>query len=204
MKIAAIYVRVSSSKKVQDLYLQNPQVQIEPLLKLVNSLEGFDATEIYEDRMTGSDANRPNYQRLREDARRRKFKVVIVWRLDRLARSVKELIDTLDEFRQLGIEFISHKEAIDTSTATGKLMFHMVAAFAEFERELLRERTIAGLEYAKENGTKSGKAIGRPARIFDREKARRLRKQGLSLNQIAEQLKVGRGTVQRACEASRD
>lgn len=87
---------------------------------------------------------------------------MVVWRFDRFARSVKQLVMALEEFRTLGIEFISHQEALDTSTPMGKAMFTIIAAMAELERSVIRERVMAGLEYARAHGTKSGRPVGRP------------------------------------------
>ena len=96
------------------------------------------------------------------DARRREFDVVVVWRFDRFARSVKQLVLALEEFRSLGIDFVSHQEALDTSTPMGKAMFTIIAAMAELERNIIRERVVAGLDHARRNGTKSGRPVGRP------------------------------------------
>ncbi len=109
------------------------------------------------------------------DARRGEFDVVTVWRFDRFARSVKQLVLALEEFGSLGIDFVSHQEALDTSTPMGKAMFTIIAAMAELERSVIRERVVAGLEYARRYGTKSGKAIGRPKTIFDRSAVAQLR-----------------------------
>jgi DNA invertase Pin-like site-specific DNA recombinase len=91
------------------------------------------------------------------DARCGLFDVVVVWRFDRFARSVKELVLALEEFRSLGIDFISRQEAIDSSTPMGRAMFTIIASIAELEQDIIRERVVAGLEYAHTNGTRSGK-----------------------------------------------
>jgi len=148
--------------------------------------------------MSGSKEFRPGLNALMADARRGLFRVVVVWRFDRFARSVKQLVLALEEFRGLGIDFISHQEALDTSTPMGKAMFTIIAAMAELERSVIRERVIAGLEYAREHGTKSGRPVGRPRRVFDREQLRKLRAQGMSLRAIAKYLDIGVGTVVRA------
>ena len=131
------------------------------------------------------------------DARRGVFEVVVVWRFDRFARSVKQLVLALEEFRSLGIDFVSHQEALDTSTAMGRAMFTIIAAMAELEREVIRERTAAGLEYARRHGTKSGKPIGRPKVVFPRDEVLQLHREGLSGREIARRLDVGEGTVRR-------
>jgi DNA invertase Pin-like site-specific DNA recombinase len=205
---AALYVRVSTAKKraatpigrIEDRYLQNTEVQLEPLSNLAAS-RGW-ATAMYQDRMSGATTNRPGYRQLLDDARRGKFQVVVVWRFDRFARSTKELVGALEEFRALGIDFVSHQEAIDTSTPTGKLMFAIIAAFAEFERCIIQERVRAGMEHARKYGTRSGAAIGRPKKIFQRAEAHRLQRAGVSVREIARRLKAGVGTVQRALKLS--
>jgi DNA invertase Pin-like site-specific DNA recombinase len=135
------------------------------------------------------------------DARRGKFDVVLVWRFDRFARSVEQLVTALAEFRMLGIDFVSHQEALDTSTPMGRAMFTIIAALAELERSVIRERVQAGLDYARQNGTKSGRAIGRPRVVFDRAKVDELAKTGLSLRQIARKLGVGATTIRRVINA---
>ena len=133
------------------------------------------------------------------DARRGTFDVVIVWRFDRFARSVKQLVLALEEFRTLGIDFVSHQEALDTSTPMGKAMFAIIAAMAELENSVIRERVIAGVQYAKQHGTRSGEPIGRPRAVFRRDEARALRAQGLSWKQIAQKLGTSAASVRRAC-----
>lgn len=226
MKTVAIYIRVSTSKKadtspmskaevvsgltatatIADKFLQNPKVQLEPLLKLVkardwNLPEKDRSSFIYEDRMSGASSSRPAYKRLMEDARRGLFQVVVVWRFDRFARSTKELVGALEEFRSLGIDFVSHQEAIDTSTPAGKMMFTIISAFAEFEREIMRDRILAGLEYAKENGTKSGNPIGGQRLVFNRDDVLMYHQNGLSVRAIAKQMGLSQGTVFRTLKA---
>jgi DNA invertase Pin-like site-specific DNA recombinase len=134
------------------------------------------------------------------DARRGTFDAVVVWRFDRFARSVRQLVLALEEFRSLGIEFVSHQEALDTSTPMGRAMFTIIAAMAELERSIIRERVVAGLDYARKHGTKSGKAVGRPKAVFRRDAVPTLRDQGLSIRQIARKLGVGMGTVRRVLQ----
>ena len=101
----------------------------------------------------------------------------------------------------LGIDFVSCQEALDTSTPMGKAMFTIIGAMAELERNVIRERVIAGLEYAREHGTKSGKAVGRPKRVFDRAEVVRLRESGMAIERIARQMGIGVGTVTRVIQA---
>src|SRR5712691_8008950 len=110
-------------------------------------------------------------------AHKRLFDVVLVWKFDRFARSVKHLVDSLAEFRALDINFISYTEVIDTTTPTGQLLFHIVGAVAQFERDLIEERVRAGIAHARA----MGKRIGRPRAEIDVNQARSLRSQGHSL-----------------------
>jgi DNA invertase Pin-like site-specific DNA recombinase len=148
--------------------------------------------------MSGAKENRPGLKALMDDARRGHFDVVLVWRFDRFARSVEQLVSALAEFRSLGIDFVSQQEALDTSTPMGKAMFTIIAAMAELERNVIRERVISGLEYARTHGTKSGQPVGRPKAVFDRSRVRAMRDaEGRSWREIAEALGVGLGTVRR-------
>jgi DNA invertase Pin-like site-specific DNA recombinase len=202
-KRACLYVRVSTASKSRQgdatSYDQNPSVQEQPLRELL-SQRGWKLHEVYSDRASGAKERRPGLDALMADARRGAFDVVVVWRFDRFARSVKQLVMALEEFRSLGIDFVSHQEALDTSTPMGKAMFTIIAAMAELERNIIRERVVAGLDYAQAHGTKSGKAVGRPKAVFRRDEVPLLRQQGLSLRDIARKLGVGEGTVRRAMQ----
>jgi DNA invertase Pin-like site-specific DNA recombinase len=134
---------------------------------------------------------------LMADARRGMFDVVVVWRFDRFARSAKQLVLALEEFRALGIDFVSQQEALDTSTPMGKAVYTILAAMAELESAVTLERVKAGLEYAKAHGTKSGRPIGRPRAVFRRNHVAELRSQGASWREIARRLGAGVGTVRR-------
>jgi DNA invertase Pin-like site-specific DNA recombinase len=138
------------------------------------------------------------------DARRGAFHVVLVWRFDRFARSVEQLVSALAEFRSLKVDFVSHQESLDTSTAMGKAMFTIIAAMAELERSVIRERVQSGLDYARKNGTKSGRAIGRPKAVFNRGAVADLRAAGLSRRQIARKLGVSEKTIRRIWSAGVD
>jgi DNA invertase Pin-like site-specific DNA recombinase len=200
MKRAAIYLRVSTSSKSRQgdrhTFDQDPAVQEAPLLQLI-AQRGWQLYRLYSDRISGSKEKRPGLDELMADARRGLFDVVVVWRFDRFARSIRQLVNALHEFKQLGIDFVSHQEAVDTSTAIGNVLFVVIAAMAELERSVIRERVIAGIENARRKGTKSGRGIGRPRAIFDRYQVEQLRKEGLSLRQIAARLAIGEGTVRR-------
>jgi len=143
---------------------------------------------------SGAKVSRPELDRMLALCRRRKFDVVVVYRFDRFARSTKQLVDALEEFGRLGIEFVSLHEQVDTSTPNGKLLFHIFAAISEFERSLIRERVISGLANAKAKG----KRLGRPSRNADVEQIRALRRSGASWRHIAAVMGVPVSTVRRA------
>ena len=207
---AAIYVRVSTSKKTRlaeaQSYDQNPAVQEQPLRELVTR-RGWNLHKVYSDRASGAKESRPGLDALMADARRGVIHAVVVWRFDRFARSAKQLVMALDEFRSLGVDFVSHQEHLDTSSPMGKAMFTIVAAMAELERAIIRERVKAGLDYALTHGSRSGRPVGRPRVVFDREAARQLRRQGKSWKDIAREVRVTVAAVRRACQencANRD
>jgi putative DNA-invertase from lambdoid prophage Rac len=138
------------------------------------------------------------------DARRRKFDVVVVWKLDRFGRSLVHCVSGIQELASLGIRFIATSQGLDTdeSNPASKLLMHILAAVAQFERELIRERVSAGMKAARKHGTKTGNPIGRPRRIFNREEVVRLRETGLSVEKIAHEMSIGVGTVVRVLQVS--
>jgi DNA invertase Pin-like site-specific DNA recombinase len=176
-------------------------VQEYPLRDLIGQ-RGWQVYKVLCDRASGARERRPSLDELMTDARRGCFDAVIVWRFDRFARSVKQLVLALEEFRALGIDFISHQEALDTSTPMGKAMFTIIAAMAELERGVTRERVVAGLRYAQQYGTRSGNPIGRPKAVFDRDEARVLRAQGWSWPKIGKKFGISASTARRACQSS--
>jgi len=148
----AFYVRVSTHNGQQ-----NPEVQLNDLRPFAES-RGWQLVAEYIDHCTGAKESRPELNRLLTDARQRKFDVVCVWKLDRFARSLKHLVLALAEFESLGIQFVSLKDNLDLTTASGRLMFQIIGAMAEFERSLIQERVRAGLR----NARAKGKRLGRP------------------------------------------
>jgi DNA invertase Pin-like site-specific DNA recombinase len=133
-------------------------------------------------------------ERLMEAARRREIDVVLVWRLDRWGRSVTDLLATLQELEHLGVGFVSLTEALDLTTPAGRAMAGLLAIFAEFEREILRERTRAGLAHARENGQR----LGRPATAaIHAAEIRKLHRAGIRQSEIARQVQIGRTSVRR-------
>jgi putative DNA-invertase from lambdoid prophage Rac len=127
-------------------------------------------------------------------ARRREIDVVLVWRLDRWGRSVADLVSTLQELQHLGVGFVSLTEALDLTTPAGRAMAGLLAVFAEFEREILRERVCAGLAHAR----LTGKRLGRPPSVVHKAvEIRKLYRQGISKSKIARRLQIGRTSVRR-------
>jgi len=133
-------------------------------------------------------------------ARRRELDVVLVWRLDRWGRSVADLVSTLQELQHLGVGFVSLTEALDLTTPAGRAMAGLLAVFAEFEREILRERVRAGLDHARQNGKRLGRP---PAAAHKAAQVRSLYRDGLSKSEIARRLKIGRTSVRRILSPKR-
>jgi DNA invertase Pin-like site-specific DNA recombinase len=143
-------------------------------------------------------ARREARERVLEAARRRQIDLVLVWRLDRWGRSVTDLLATLQELQHLGVGFVSLTEALDLTTPAGRAMAGLLAIFAEFEREILRERTRAGLAHAREKG----KRLGRPATAaIHAAGIRKLHRAGISKSEIARRLQIGRTSVRRILAA---
>lgn len=139
-------------------------------------------------------------EKLIEAARRREIDVVLVWRLDRWGRSVTDLLATLQELEHLGVGFTSFTEALDLTTPAGRAMAGLLAVFAEFEREILRERVRAGLAHARANG----KRLGRPlTAALQSDQVRKLRRSGLSKSEIARRLHIGRTSVRRVLSSKK-
>ncbi|MGH7437261.1 MAG: recombinase family protein [Polyangiaceae bacterium] len=149
--------------------------------------------------ISGAKDRRPELDRLLADARKRKWDALIVYKADRLFRSLRHMVLTLDELAALGIAFVSTTEPFDTSTPSGKLLLHIVSAMAEFERSLLIERVKSGVAAARRRGAR----LGRPKARLDEDRLRELRAEGKSVRQIAETLNVGASTIQRRLGGAR-
>src|SRR5262245_53562125 len=180
---AAIYARVST-------FDQEPENQLGEIRHYV-AARGWTATEYVDRGVSGAKDRRPALDDLMRDARRRRFDVLVCWRLDRLGRNLKHLIMLLDELQALGIAFVSLAEGIDATTPAGKLQLHILGAIAEFERERIRERILAGLRRARTQG----KRLGRPQVRPPLECLQRVA--GLSADIAAERLGVSRSTIKR-------
>jgi DNA invertase Pin-like site-specific DNA recombinase len=180
---AAVYARVSTVD-------QEPENQLQELRRYVQA-RGWTMAEYVDRGVSGAKDRRPALDELVTDARRRRFDVLVCWRLDRLGRNLKHLITLLDELQALGVAFVSLAEGIDATTPAGKLQMHILGAIAEFERERIRERVLAGLQRARAQGRK----LGRPTSRVPVERLQRVA--GLSLDVAAERLGVSRSTVKR-------
>ncbi|EDM26156.1 Resolvase-like protein [Lentisphaera araneosa HTCC2155] len=181
----AIYCRVSTSD-------QTTENQVYAIEKYCH-LRDIQKVELYEDIVSGAQESREGLERLRNDIRKGRFKTLIVWKLDRLARSSMHLLELLSFFQKHGVSFVSVTENVDTVSAAGKMLVTFLGAIAEFERELIRERVHAGLERARHNKVK----LGRPRRGFDLKKALRLRAEGMGYDEIAKLVGASKSTVYR-------
>ena len=193
MKRAALYIRVSTLD-------QHPETQLHDLRQFAVQ-RGFQIVQEYTDHgFSGTKARRPALDQLMEDARRRKFDVLMVWSIDRLARSTKHLLQTLDELNGLGIQFLSQREAIDTEGPLGRAIVVIVSAMAELERCVIIERVRAGMRRAKLEGRRIGRAplnVNRVALLRDRER-------GLSLNQLAKAHGISKASVCRVLREEKE
>jgi len=187
-KRAALYARVSTIGRGQDVELQLAE------LRQAARQRGWGFIEYVDDGISGCVESRPALDRLKADAQSGKLDVVIVWKLDRLGRSLRHLLQTLDELTHLGVEFVSLRDAgIDTTSPTGRLMLQLLGAFAEFERALIQERVQAGVQRALESGTH----CGRPRVELDLRAAHALLEQGHSQREVADMLGLPRSTLRR-------
>jgi DNA invertase Pin-like site-specific DNA recombinase len=183
---AAIYARVSTNEQSTELQLRD--------LRQYATARGLTVTEYVDTGFSGAKQSRPALDRLMDESRKRRFDCVLVWRFDRFARSTKHLLLALEEFRSLGVQFISYQENIDTTSPLRQTLFTIVSAVAQLERDLLRERVRAGLR----NARAKGKRFGRPRAEVDALRVAALRSEGLSWSQVCQRLKLSKGTAQRA------
>lgn len=184
----AIYARVSTTNHGQDASMQTRE------LRQFAEARGWTVAGEYIDvGVSGTKDSRPELNRLMADAHKRRFDVVCVWRFDRFARSVSHLLRALETFKALGIDFVSYSEQMDTSTPAGKMVFTVLAAVAELERSLIVERVRAGLR----NARAKGKRLGRPRVAVDAARIARLKAQGRSIREIADELGYSRSLVHK-------
>lgn len=180
---AAIYARVST-------WEQEPENQLREL-RTYTAARSWSVVEYVDRGVSGAKDRRPALDQLVLDAKRRRFDVVVCWRLDRLGRNLRHLVGLIAELESLGVAFVSLNEGIDCTTPAGKLQLHILAALAEFERERIRERVLAGLQRAKSQGRR----LGRPCVEVPLERVRRVA--GLPTSQAAATLGVSASTMKR-------
>jgi DNA invertase Pin-like site-specific DNA recombinase len=180
---AAIYARVSTVE-------QEPENQLQELRRYCE-VRGWSFQEYVDRGVSGSKDRRPALDELLKDAKRRRFDVLVCWRLDRLGRNLRHLVTMLEELNGLGIAFVSLGEGIDCTTPAGKLQMHILAALAEFERERIRERVTAGLRRARAQGRR----LGRPRALIPMTRVQGV--SSLPVDEAARTLGVSRSTLKR-------
>jgi len=188
----ALYARVSTSGHGQDVGLQLDE------LRQVAQQRGWQVVDEFTDEgISGTAESRPALDAMMDLARRGKLDLVVVWKLDRLGRSIQHLLQILDELQAHGVGFVSVRDAgIDTTSATGRLLLHLLAAFAEYERNLIQERVIAGVRRAQANGIH----CGRPRVELDLRPAISMLESGYGLKAVASSLGISRTTLRRRLE----
>src|ERR1035438_3995886 len=185
---SAIYARVST------LNGQSPEMQLTELREYA-SRRGWEIFGEYVDLgVSGSKESRPELNRLMADAHTRNFDVVLCWKVDRFGRSLQDLVNALADLDALGLTFVSLRDNLDLSTPSGRLMFQIIGAMAEFERSLIQERVRAGLR----NARAKGKKFGRPRIQVDAVRVAELRRDGSSWSQVCRTLNVSKGSAQRS------
>lgn len=184
-----IYARVSTNE-------QSTSMQINDLKDYLLK-RGWDLQNIYEDKISGDTKFRPELNKLIDDAKKRKFDIVLVWKFDRFARSLKMLVDSLELFKELNIDFVSYKENIDTTTTMGRLIFNINSAYSEFEKELIKDRVKSGVANKRANMLKEGdNSWGRKELdSLKRLKIKKLKDLGKSIRIIAKELQISKTTV---------
>jgi DNA invertase Pin-like site-specific DNA recombinase len=189
MKRAALYVRVSMDR-------QTVENQIAQLTKIAKGREWHIVQTFTDAGISGGKnrKDRPGLDEMLRQAQRHRFEVVMVWAIDRIGRSLIDLLGTIQHLEACGVDLYLDQQAIDTTTPAGKLMFQVTGAFAEFERSLMRQRIHAGLERAVANGKTLGRPLNNPEAV---DKARQGLAKGLGINKVARQVGLSNSTVAR-------
>jgi DNA invertase Pin-like site-specific DNA recombinase len=196
---AALYLRVSTTD--QDTERQEHE------LRSVAAARGWAIVEVYADNgISGAKGpdKRPAFDRLNKDAVRRRFDIVMAWSVDRISRTVKDLVTFLQELQAVNVDLFLYQQAVDTTTPMGRAMFQIAGVFAELERAMIAERVRSGLAKAKAKGTRSGRPIGRP-RVPERtrlELRKAYKKGGVGMRALAKQHGISVGTVQACLRAA--
>lgn len=191
-KRALLYARCSTRKD------QRPEVQVEELKRFAEA-RGWNVDPdhiIVDEGLSGRNPNRPGLNKLMALARSRKIDCILILKLDRLFRSLKHIVVTLEELSELGVQLVSVKESLDMTTSAGRLMIHLISSFAEFEAELARERTLIGLEFSRSKGVR----LGRPSTV-NYDEIIKLREEGMSYRQI-QKLGYSSWAIQNAVNSS--
>lgn len=188
----ALYARVSTNNG------QDPAMQLRELREYCERRGWAVAGEYVDTGISGAKDRRPELDRLMADACQRRIDCVLVWKLDRFGRSLRHLVNALAELEARGVAFVSLRDNLDLGTPSGRLMFQIIGAMAEFERALIQERVRAGLR----NARAKGRRLGRPRVVVDARRIAALRASGASWAKIAEELGVGEGTIYRLGQAS--
>jgi len=187
MKVG-IYGRISTSDKNQDI-----NVQLTPLREYAQRQEWVIMKEYLDEGYSGSTDKRPGLQAMLKDCRRRLIDIVVIWKLDRLFRSLEHFVQLASEFQSLGIRLVSITEAIDLGSSQGRLLANLLAVFNEFEKDLIRERVREGLANAK----RKGKKLGRKSKEVDLDTLLELRGKGMGMKRIAKEVKASVGWVHK-------
>jgi len=185
----ALYARVSTSEEAER---QDPEVQLLKLREFVKN-RSYAVYNDYVDRASGADPYRPALDQMMNDARAHRFDAIIIVRLDRITRSLINLLNILEQLESYDVKLICTDQPIETDTPAGRLIIHVLAALAEFERELIRDRVRDGMRKA----ALEGRHLGRPERVLDTHKAAELRAEGRSYREIARELGVPEATLRR-------
>ena len=191
----AIYARVSTAT-------QTVENQFQELRQVADRNGWHIVVELSDNGISGSKGRdqRPAFDELLKRATRREFDLIMVWAIDRLGRSIQHLVGFMNEIQSLGVDLYIHQQAIDTTTASGRMIFGIFSALGEYERELMRERIMAGQRRARSQGVK----IGRPSKMNDavRTSVKLLHGNGMAIRNISKQLEIGVGTVYSVLRAA--
>ena len=193
---AALYARVSTKDKGQD-----PELQLTELREFAAKRGWKVVGEFVDVGVSGSKDSRPQLDAMMRLAKGRKLDVIACWKLDRFGRSLRHLVDALAELQAVGCAFVSLRDNLDLTTPAGRMMAHVIGAMAEFERELIRERVKAGLAHARSKGRIGGRPRVKRERDKDAKAIRRLRAEGQSYGEIAEELGRSKADVFRVASA---
>lgn len=186
--ITALYSRVSTLE-------QNYEMQEADLLKYAE-FRGFENIQVFSDKESGMEMDRPQLNQLLAMVRQGKVKTIVIWKLDRFFRSVLHLANIANELKNLGVNLISIKDNIDLQSATGELMFHILGAFSQYEFQAIKLRQQAGIKNALKKGVKWGRAI-----TVNHQRIYNLRYQGYSISEIAREMKCAKSTVSRVLKS---